>query len=1267
MDRIARACFGLRISDSGLRIFRSLGALLAALSTCSCLVNAQPAPTPNDVRRALHFRQFDRALELADNGLTEHPGDPSWRLAQVNILVARGQLATALAQVRVILEDHPKDRSARIREAQLLGQLGRLTSAAATYHSCLNDFPDDADVMLGLGLVHTWQGRFAEADPWLEKAALQRTTRENALYARLRLLTASGRLKEAWSESSELDRNGDFQDPELGLLRAGLINRIGAWESAHALASRSGRDPELKRRQAAFLAQLAAQHRLADAPIAEVETFAALDPPDYDALLAAADVFAAADRRKEARRVYRRAAQLTSERPEAWLGLARLASRDGRLSGAIAIYRQILRENEESLEAWLGMVRAAQLMDDSDTAQSALARAHALAPGSAYVLREELHQALLDGDLNTFRERLEWYREAQPDDREAQLWRLRLQVLDRAAIEERDYLALLDPLSPRRSAVVVRHGLEQGFRLDEWLIRLSTLGETELNLSARTALATQLAVLVQPDAAQAVAAAGRPDTQTWLSALSEGWWAFASTPFAHTRELEQDFDPQALAVWLAGELQHRFRSIYVETESPIWDAWLLARAHWFESWAGRWDDPAAGAALVTSLRQVGARWASTPSLDQVQAAWGTSETPLPDGSTTYLTQITRARWRLYRHDPDGALTLLRQAKGLEPGAAEPLQRRAEALRAAGRLRAAARVLQGLCRDPDTDPGSRLKYADLLRRLARPAEARLQLRQLRDAGVDEPDMYVQEALIAEAEGRYTEAGRWYRLGLERHPRAATLYGQYARWLLRQRQEDLLAETLMQPTLPPWTDAEQVAPVVSQLSPVRRQALISSPRWWFSWNWLGWVRLPTRSAGVLQTRAEDRVAQGAVEDALQVLHPALDARLPDSELWLQGARLFDFNQRYADSGRAFRFAMHLGCGRLDADVLRLSREAYRDPHRAAREFARRLADSPDQRPLRVGLVHSLLQAGEIGAAERALIPLVEEDPDDREMRMLAAQLRAAQGKVRQARSLHDSLLRLDPLAADPRAARRALNERNDLGVVVGYEYQMRQDTTGAVDDLDDWQEAFVSAFWRRPHSVTTSVEYRWYERSRDSDHQLFANVAAEAGRSWILHARGAVGFDTDYTSRYRLGGGANRELTRALYANFDLNYLRFADLDVWQLVPAVVWRWHPRGTAEGRVYVGFNQLDSGPAETSLTGLLNLSWQLGRESLLIAHGAWGDENATDPTSDLIGNDSFESYGLRARFGWRDRWHVEPAYRYERHERFDLHVLGVSLGYSY
>lgn len=1228
---------------------------------------AQPAPTPQDVRKALHLRDFIQATELTDSALAQNPDDPDWRLAQVNILVAHGQLTEALSELRVILKNHPMHRESRIREAELLAQLGRLTSAAASYHGCLNDFPDDADVRLGLGLVHLWLGRFAEAATWLEQAALERTTREAALYARIRLLTASGRLREAWQQSTELDRNGGYRDAELGLLRAGLLRGIGAQERTRELASRASLDPELKRRQAAFVAQLELRDAVRDAALAEVESFATLNPPDYDALLAAADVLSKADRRHEARVLYQRATQLTPERPEGWLGLARLTSRDGRLAGALATYRQMIQNNPESLEAWLGIVRTAQLMDDSDTAHLALARAHALAPGSAYVMREELQQALADGDLNTFRERSVWYTEAQPDDRHAEFWRLRLQALDREDLEERALFEALDPLQPGPTAVLFKIGMARGYRLDEWLVRLSSLSEGDLNRSARSALAEQLAVLLQPQTAQAVAAEGSPEHLPWLQALIHGWWAYGSTPLAHGRELEKDFDPQALTVWLAAQLQQRFRSLYVETGSPIWNEWLLARAQWFAEWAGHWQEPAAAAALRGTLLSLSESWTSPPSLDQIDAAWQASETSLPPGNTSYAAVITRARWRLYRHDPDGALTRLREAQLLEPSAAEPAQRQAEALVAAGRTSEAARILHNLCLKPDSDPGLQLQYTDVLRRLHRPHDARAQLRQLLAHGFTEPGYYQQQALLAEAEGQVDGAREWYHRGLDQHPRAPTLFSAYADWLLREHREDLLVQALAETPPPPWNNPEHIAAVAEELPPAQRQRFLLTPRWWFSWKWLAWQRLPGRSSLLLQSRARDQVSHAALKDALQVLQPALDARLPDSELWLQGARLLDINQRHAESGRAFRLAMHLGCGRLDAEVLRLARESYRQPQAAAREFARRLEQSPEQRPLRIGLVQALLQSGEINAAARALNPLIVEDPDDPETLMLAAQLKAAQGKVRQARSLHDSLIRMDPLAPDPRAARRGLHERNDLGVALGYEVQTRQDTTVAGDQLDDWQEGFVSGFWRRPHPITRSLEYRWYERSGDLDHQLSAAVAAEVGRSWILHGRAAVGIDADYTSQWRLGAGASRALSESLYVSLNTDYLRFTDLNIWQFVPGVVWRWHPRGTAEGRIYVGANRLDSGTSEESLTGLLNLSWQLGSESLAILHGAWGDENAAHPTSDLIGNDSFQSYGLRLRLAWRHRWTLEPAYRFERHERFDLHAVGLSLGYSY
>jgi YaiO family outer membrane protein len=420
--------------------------------------------------------------------------------------------------------------------------------------------------------------------------------------------------------------------------------------------------------------------------------------------------------------------------------------------------------------------------------------------------------------------------------------------------------------------------------------------------------------------------------------------------------------------------------------------------------------------------------------------------------------------------------------------------------------------------------------------------------------------------------------------------------------------------------------------------------------------------------IETRADDLAQTGDWPAALAGLEPALSSRIPNSELWLKAARLYDLNQRFRDSEEAFAFAEHLGVGRLDAEVLRLSRRAYRDPEGVAREFARRLQFQPEDRAARLGLVQALLHARDVAAAERALSPLVEETPSHPEVVALAAQVRAAKGRIRQARSLHESLIRQDPLAADPRAAHRALDEANEMGASVGYEYGLRNDTTGSGVDLDAWQEGFLSAFWRIPYAQTVAATYRWYERESDLDHQLWLEWSRGLGRSWVVRASVVPGIDADYVARWRFGLGASGRVRENLFAGLDGYYLNFTDVEVWQLAPVLTWRWHPRGTLEGRVYLADNRLlDSGQSKASVTWGLNASWQLADQSLLTLRAAVGDENSANPTRDLIANDDFQSYGIDFRLGWRHRWWVQPVYRYEVYEKFDLHAIGLSVAYNY
>ncbi len=1232
---------------------------------CPRLVAAADAVT--DFDQALARREFVAALRIVEERLTEDPEDLEWRLRRAELSARAGQLRDALDQVREICAADAKPRRARIREGQWLSQLGRLASATAVYRRHLEDFPDDPDALTGLGLVHLWQGDYHEAARLFSTVLEEDPRADAAFLGHLRLLMASGKPRQAWREATERDAEGRQQDPELGLVLATIAGRVGAADLAEALGSRPASDLGIARQQATFRAQMRIRSGRVAEGLALLAELAAAPALSYAELLEIGDAYAAADQRKQARVFYEKARQATPERPEARLGLARLASRDGRLAGSLALYQKIVADNAESLEGWLGVIGSARLLDDAVTVRDALEQASQLSPRSAVLHRERLRLALLEGDLPGFESALEQYRQEQPDDGEGRLWALRLAAWRGEPLPPKDGVSWLDPLQPQLTAAACRVWLAAG--CDPWaeVSPALRLDDPALDPAARRTLAEWLAVLLQRDSAIAQAQELGPDEAARIRCLAHGWWAYATTPLGHASELANILDAQAIAVWLAAEMDRRLRILHVETESPLWDDWLLARASWFHRWRGAWADPAAVRTLDGLIRSLGQDWAKLIPLARLDEAWRVSEERLATNQMTYGTRIQRARWRLYRRDFAGALGLFAQLEAEYPDAAEPAERQAEVLRAAGRWLEAERRLRPLVLSDQPSVGVRLAYADLLRRLGRLPEAHGQLQALEQAGCTEPEYFLQQTALAEAHGRPETALDWCRRGLERHPASSALHAWRAEWHLRNRHAPRLAEWLKSPGIPARLEPDWVAAAAPFLRGERVQELRASAPWWFSWHWLPWERLPEHSLTTLRQRANDAVEAGSAADAANVLEPALGAGIPDSDFWLQAARLLDLAGRVDESERAFTCAMHLGAGRPDAEILSLTRRARRDPSGVSRELARRLEERPDEQALRLGLVQALLHGGQVGAAQRTLAPLVQLDPDNPEVRMLAAQVRAASGRVRQARSLYASLLRQDPLAADPRAGLQALRDTHELGLTVGYEYDVRSDTSGDDVETPDWQEAFADGFWRLPPNQTFSFGYHVFDRDGDVDHQLPFEWSTRLGRDWLFRLRAAPAVDADYIPQIRAGAGASFRLEDRLWAGLDAHYLHFRDVDVWQVVPAIDWRWHPRGTVEGRLYVSHNRLASGRANESTTFAFSAGWQLGTQSLIVARFAMGDENSANPTADLVGNDQLQSYGIELRLGVRHRWALTPAYRYEMHERFDLHALGVSLGLRY
>jgi len=1200
---------------------------------------------------------IERALETS-------PTDPDWLLLRAELAVNQGKMTEGLTQVRAVVRQHPENRRGRIREAQLLSNLGRPFSAADRYGAFLQESPGDIEGRIGLALTYYWRGNWFAAEKLFSEVLKEEPDHELATYSYLRVLIASGRVSIAWRVAREFDRRTGEKDGELGLILAGMAARVGTSELAVSLASRPTDDPDLQRRQLAFRGMLLIREGAHAEGLKLIESFSSPDSSDYDGLMDAANAYQAADQRVVARRLIERAIALSPERAEARLGLARLASREGRLAGSLSYYQRIAEENPEQLEAWLGVIRIAHLLNDPELVSSALERAWKVAPRSAFLYQEDIRLALAAGDAEVLVPALRRYVMDQPDDHAARLWSYRWQHVSGRLASPDEIRGLLDPLSPETSSLALVLIAGDGREIREPLALVPPAPEPALQIPASGALAQQLALLLQRDAALRLATNASPEALALTRTLGDAWWAYLSTPWSFLSDLSRDLDGQAVSIWLAAELQRRLRVMQSETESPLWDEWLLRRAWWYDTWRNRWTTADAATDLRAMMARLVPGWSGEVRAFQIDEAWRSSEQPLPASLETFPQMIARVRWRQHRFDHHGALALLKQVENAYPFSVEAIQRQAEILRSSGRGPETEAILRRLTATEGPSPIVRLDYAAWLRRQGRTGEAAFQLDQLRGEGFTEPEYYLQEALLAEARGLDHAAWEWSDQGLKAHPRASDLLRFQAEWLQRHDQPRRLAALMSVGGPPPWMEPDLVAEAAPFLSSQRLSQILDSPQWVFGWQWLSWYRLDGRSLAVLERRSNQALSSGELSSALEIIRPALSAGIPESELWLRAARLLYLDQRPSESERAYRLAAWLGGGRPDAEVSELAQLARRRPTEAARELARRLEAQPDDRSLRAALVLALLRAGNVSAADRALTALVEADPYDPEVRMLAAQVKGAMGRVGQARSLYSSLLDNDPMASDIVAGKIALRDSHEWGVTVGYEYDLRRNTSGSNADLPAWQQWFVSAFLRSPFVQTFSVDYNWYDRGDAQAGQVLVGWTRGLGPDWIVQMNTGFGISGDIVPQWRMGAGASYRVFGECFGNLDLNYQHFEPVDVLQIIPGIIWQWNPRGRLAARVYVTQYWSPGGATDQGVFWSIDQSWQFGTESWLIVNLGAGGKGVTDDQIVLYGDDTKRGFGVSWRQGWMHRWLIQPAYRYEVHETFDLHAFSMSVG---
>lgn len=262
---------------------------------------------------------------------------------------------------------------------------------------------------------------------------------------------------------------------------------------------------------------------------------------------------------------------------------------------------------------------------------------------------------------------------------------------------------------------------------------------------------------------------------------------------------------------------------------------------------------------------------------------------------------------------------------------------------------------------------------------------------------------------------------------------------------------------------------------------------------------------------------------------------------------------------------------------------------------------------------------------------------------------------------------------PTASLQAAAQEKLGQQNRasgvtvLGFSTGYEFATLQDTTGAGARLQEWHEGYLAAYWRRQLGMTVSGEYRTFSRFGTTANQLLLGWNTHVTPSWIVGVEGGAAISGDFIPRWRVGARSEYLFTDELSAGLGVSHLRFADEPVLQVIPGVTWQWHPNWSSHARMYVTHTEPKRGRVNTGFAGLFSTTWQFRPLASTTLSYAVGEENASQLIKGLIGEKNFQSVGVDLKYAFNERFSLQPTYRYEAHNLFDLHAIGLNLQLRY
>jgi YaiO family outer membrane protein len=328
------------------------------------------------------------------------------------------------------------------------------------------------------------------------------------------------------------------------------------------------------------------------------------------------------------------------------------------------------------------------------------------------------------------------------------------------------------------------------------------------------------------------------------------------------------------------------------------------------------------------------------------------------------------------------------------------------------------------------------------------------------------------------------------------------------------------------------------------------------------------------------------------------------------------------------------------RREAERLRVE---HRFPEALAAYRAVAATESPDFED-RFWIAKLESWTGALDSAERGLVRLLAERPDDYDSGIALADVRRWRGDSAGARLVLDRLRQTHP--DDPEVARRLASLRPEVSAArweADLEYQGERYPGGAAGDGATLGLRAVGPRRLRWRAAVTVQDKLDRTETRGG-----GDLGLRASRSLELTGAAFVAPGARVLPRGTVGLGLSALAARGLILSADYRHDAYADAQVHGVGPGLEWYVGPWLLA-GRYRYTATRFDGvSAAAGDHTGLLSVGYQYGASNIVRVFGFAGGESFGEPSRDRIGS----SDGRGAGIAWRQG--ISPA-------------LGFELGYAF